>query len=164
MLDIKPDIPKQINTNEKLLQEFDGNNLKMEVSGGVNSNTNGVSLEDKILAVAKESVEQVAMVQLFHGNVATPLDNEVVKQKKGWLFRFVLDPEVEPTNNRAERALGPSVIYRKVSGGTRSSRETKAYDTLFLIFYTQKLRKMNFIRDVPQLITRKEIHTSLSAH
>jgi hypothetical protein len=158
VLDIKPDIPKQINTNEKLLQEFDGNNLKMEVSGGVNSNTNGVSLEDKILAVAKESVEQVAMVQLFHGNVATPLDNEVVKQKKGWLFRFVLDPEVEPTNNRAERTLRPSVIYRKVSGGTRSSRGTKAYDTLFSIFYTQKLRKRNFIRDVPQLITRKEIH------
>lgn len=158
MLDIKPDIPKQINTNEKLLQEFDGNNLKMEVSGGVNSNTNGVSLEDKILAVAKESVEQVAMVQLFHGNVATPLDNEVVKQKKGWLFRFVLDPEVEPTNNRAERALRPSVIYRKVSGGTRSSRGSEAYDRLFSIFYTQKLRKKSFIRDVPQLITRKVLH------
>ena len=50
------------------------------------------------------------------------LDN-LLKRKKKWLFRFVIDPEVEPTNNRAERALRPSVIYRKVSGGTGRSQE-----------------------------------------
>ena len=87
------------------------------------------------------------------------VDN-LLKRRREWLFRFVIDPDVEPTNNRAERALSPSVIYRKVSGATRSSRGTKAYDTLFSIFYTQKLRKRNFIRDLPQLITRKEIHPS----
>ena len=85
------------------------------------------------------------------------VDN-LLKRRKEWLFRFVVDPNFEPTNNRAERALRPSVIYRKVSGGTRSPRGTKAYDTLFSIFCTQKQRKRNFIRDVPQLITRKEIH------
>ena len=53
----------------------------------------------------------------------------LLKRKKEWLFRFVIDPEVELTNNRAERAIRPSVIYRKVSGGTRSPRGTKAYDT-----------------------------------
>ena len=45
--------------------------------------------------------------------------NNLLKRKREWLFMFVIDPEVEPTNNRAERALKPSVIYRKVSGGTR---------------------------------------------
>jgi hypothetical protein len=83
--DIKSDILKQIDVNEKLLQEFDGSNLKTDVSGSIDSGTNGVSLEDKIIKLAKESVEQVAMVQLFHGNVTTPLDSEVAKQKKGWL-------------------------------------------------------------------------------
>ncbi len=73
------------------------------------------------------------------------VDN-LLKRKKEWLFRFVVDPEVEPTNNRAERALRPSVIYRKVSGGTRSSRGSEAYDTLFSLFYTQKLRKKSFMR------------------
>ncbi len=87
------------------------------------------------------------------------VDN-LLKRKREWLFRFVIDKEVEPTNNRAERALRPSVIYRKVSGGTRSPRGTKAYDRLFSIFYTQKLRRKNFIRDVPQLITGKEPHPS----
>ena len=85
------------------------------------------------------------------------VDN-LLKRRKEWLFRFVIDQEVEPTNNRAERALRPSVIYRKVSGGTRSSRGTNAYDRLFSIFYTQKLRERSFIRDVPQLIRRNEPH------
>ena len=85
------------------------------------------------------------------------VDN-LLKRRKEWLFRLVIDPNVEPTNNRAERALRPSVIYRKVSGGTRSSRGTNAYDRLFSIFYTQKLRKRSFIRDVPQLIRRNEPH------
>ena len=48
------------------------------------------------------------------------VDN-LLKRKREWLFRFVIDPDVEPTNNRVERALRPSVIYRKVSGETRSS-------------------------------------------
>ncbi|MGC8699255.1 MAG: IS66 family transposase [Candidatus Acidifodinimicrobium sp.] len=85
------------------------------------------------------------------------VDN-LLKRKREWLFRFVVDPNVEPTNNRAERALRPSVIYRKVSGGTRSPRGSETYDRLFSIFYTHKLRRRNFIRDVPKLITRKEIH------
>ena len=39
------------------------------------------------------------------------VDNPL-SRKKEWLFRFVTDPEVEPTNNRAERALRTSVIHR----------------------------------------------------
>ena len=81
-----------------------------------------------------------------------------LKRNKKCLFRFVIDPEVESTNNGAERSLRPSVIYRKASRGTRSSRGSEAYDRLFSIFYIQKLRKKNFIRDVPQLIARKELH------
>ena len=40
--------------------------------------------------------------------------------KKERLFRFVIDPDVEPTNSRAGRTLRPSVMYRKHNGGTRS--------------------------------------------
>ena len=79
----------------------------------------------------------------------------LLKRKKEWLFRFVIDPEVEPTNNRAERALRPAVIDRKVSGGTRSSKGSKAYETLHSVFYTRKLRKKSILKDVPSAIDRK---------
>ena len=36
-------------------------------------------------------------------------------QDRGNLLRFLDDPRIEPTNNRAERALRPAVIARKVS-------------------------------------------------
>jgi transposase len=46
----------------------------------------------------------------------------------GSLVRFLAEPGVEPTNNRAERALRPAVIARKVSQCTKSARGTRAFE------------------------------------
>ena len=73
----------------------------------------------------------------------------LLKRKKEWLFNFVTNPDVEPTNNRAERALRSSVIYRKVSGGSRSGRGAEIYTRIYSIYYTSKLRGKNFIEDAP---------------
>jgi hypothetical protein len=40
---------------------------------------------------------------------------------EGELFEFVRQAEVEATNNRAERAIRPLAVARKISGGTRSA-------------------------------------------
>ena len=78
----------------------------------------------------------------------------LLKRKKEWLFNFVMNPDVEPTNNRAERALRPSVIYRKVSGGSRSERGAEIYTRIYSVYYTSKLRGKNFITDTPSIIRR----------
>ena len=78
----------------------------------------------------------------------------LLKRRKEWLFNFVMDPDVEPTNNRAERALRSSVIYRKVSGGSRSERGAEIYTRIYSIYYTTKLRGKNFITDTPSIIRR----------
>jgi len=46
----------------------------------------------------------------------------------GALVRFLDDPAVEPTNNRAERALRPAVIARKVSQCTKNARGATAFE------------------------------------
>lgn len=46
----------------------------------------------------------------------------------GSLVRFLDDPAIEPTNNRAERALRPAVIARKVSQCTKTGRGTRAFE------------------------------------
>ena len=64
--------------------------------------------------------------------------------------------DVEPTNNRAERALRPSVIYRKITGGTRSERGSRTYATLASVIHTSKLRNQSFIKDTPEKIVYKK--------
>ncbi len=74
------------------------------------------------------------------------VDN-LLKRKKEWLFQFVMNPDVESTNNRAERALRPSVIYRKSNGGTRSERGDRYYETLASVLYSSKLGGGSIMED-----------------
>jgi transposase len=52
------------------------------------------------------------------------------------LFVFLKRRDVEPTNNESERALRPSVIFRKVTNGFRSEWGAKAYAALCSIVET----------------------------
>lgn len=46
---------------------------------------------------------------------------------RGHLLRFLEDPQVEPTNNRAERVLRPAVIARKVSQCSKNQAGAQAF-------------------------------------
>jgi len=46
---------------------------------------------------------------------------------RGNLLRFLDDPRIEPTNNRAERALRPAVIARKVSQCSKTARGAQTF-------------------------------------
>jgi transposase len=55
---------------------------------------------------------------------------------RGKLLVFLKRRDVEPTNNESERALRPSVIFRKVTNGFRSEWGAKAYAALCSIVET----------------------------
>ena len=63
----------------------------------------------------------------------TDPDNWRLQNELGWhndrgnLLRFLDDPSVEPTNNRAERALRPAVIARKVSHCSKNAQGADAF-------------------------------------
>jgi transposase len=60
-------------------------------------------------------------------------DNRRLLNELGWhhdrgnLLRFLADPRLEPTNNRAERALRPAVIARKVSQCSKTVRGAQTF-------------------------------------
>jgi RNA polymerase subunit RPABC4/transcription elongation factor Spt4 len=64
---------------------------------------------------------------------------------KDCLFVFVKNPDVDGTNNRAERALRPPVVARKISGGSRSDRGAKIYEILMSVWRTLTLRGHDLI-------------------
>ncbi|KXA89221.1 hypothetical protein AKJ57_05640 [candidate division MSBL1 archaeon SCGC-AAA259A05] len=51
-------------------------------------------------------------------------------------FTFLRDPELEPTNNRAERALREHVVQRKIIGTLRNEKGMKIHETITTILAT----------------------------
>jgi transposase len=58
------------------------------------------------------------------------------------LFGFLFDPTVDATNWRAEQALRPAVVNRKVSGGNRSERGAKTQHILTSVIQTARARNL----------------------
>lgn len=60
-------------------------------------------------------------------------DNQRMLNELGWHFdrgnltMFLEDPEIEPTNNIAERVLRPAVVARKVSQCSKTQEGANAY-------------------------------------
>ena len=73
---------------------------------------------------------------------------------EGSLLRFLDDPSIEPTNNRAERASRPAVIARKVSHCTKTARGTAAFEawTSVLATRSRTLAGPDLLDAVVQLI------------
>jgi transposase len=59
------------------------------------------------------------------------------------LFTFLLDPMIDATNWRAEHALRPAVVTRKVCGGNRSSRGAQTQEVLASVLRTIRQRHLD---------------------
>lgn len=68
------------------------------------------------------------------------------------LWTFLADPNVEPTNNSAERSLRHGVIWRKLSFGTQSERGDRYVETMLTIIETCRQQKRSVVEFVKQAI------------
>lgn len=61
---------------------------------------------------------------------------------KHWdcLWHFLHEPDVEATNNTAERALRPAVIWRKICYGVQSERGLRFVERIFSVIETCRQR------------------------
>jgi len=64
------------------------------------------------------------------------LDGIGLQHDRGHVLRFLTDPRIEPTNNRAERALRPAVIARKVSHCSKNERGAEAFAAFTTVIRT----------------------------
>jgi transposase len=61
-------------------------------------------------------------------------------------FTFIINPDVEPTNNRAERALRPQVILRKILGTLRNDKGTSIHERIMTTLTTWEQRGLDCLK------------------
>jgi transposase len=66
-------------------------------------------------------------------------------------FTFIINPGVEPTNNRAERALRSQVVLRKILGTLRNDKGTSIHERIMTILATWGQKGL----DCLQMLTAK---------
>jgi transposase len=90
------------------------------------------------LAVATGRLE-AAMDRLLDKDYRTASNQRLAKhlrQQRDYLFTFLHCPGLEGTNNRAERAIRPAVIARKVWGGNRTWNGANVQQILMSVLRT----------------------------
>jgi transposase len=68
------------------------------------------------------------------------------------LFRFVTNPEIDPTNNISERELRELVIIRKISNGSRSRRGANATAMLLSVIQTLRFNENNVLQGLQKIL------------
>jgi transposase len=61
-------------------------------------------------------------------------------------FTFVIHPGVEPTNNRAERALREHVVLRKILGTLRNGKGTSIHERIMTVLATWDQQELNSLQ------------------
>ena len=61
-------------------------------------------------------------------------------------FTFVIRPGVEPTNNRAERALREHVVQRKIVGTLRNEKGTSIHERIMAVLATWSQQGLNSLQ------------------
>jgi transposase len=96
-----------------------------------------------VAALAPEASRlKAAITHHLRDRVLSDRDNQRLLDEIGWhhdrgnLLRFLEDPSIEPTNNRAERALRPAVIARKVSQCSKNEAGAYAFSAFTSVIQT----------------------------
>ena len=65
---------------------------------------------------------------------------------------FVTTPGVEPTNNAAERAIRPAVIWRRTSFGSQTQAGSHFVARMLTVVTTLKSQKRNVLEFITQAV------------
>ena len=70
-------------------------------------------------------------------------------------FTFLVVPGVEPTNNRAERALREHVVQRKIMGCFRNGKGAGIYGTVMTVLASWKQQGHDLSRTLGETLTHE---------
>lgn len=117
-----------------------------ELAKGLNHNGT-----EEMVEQLKAEVFQLTLRHYKHSTMRKFVNNLYYRDGDD-LFRFVTDPEIDPTNNISERELRALVIIRKISNGSRSTRGANATAMLLSIIQTLRFKRENVLQGLQQIL------------
>jgi transposase len=153
--------------------------LLRDANYAIEEGCNGFALEFKWLLLRAISIGRRrpdlkdSTLRQYHADLERRLDRLLNRQKPGTrasrrlfkamrrdrddLFRFVTRRDVPYTNNACERALRPSVIFRKVTGCFRSKWGAEVYAAAASVIATGRLYGQTALQAVSNALAGKPI-------
>jgi transposase len=95
------------------------------------------------MAPIRREVERLLLRGIASNNKSLVGMCQELYDHRDWLWTFVRDEQVEPTNNAGERALRHAVIWRKLSFGTQSAQGSRFVETMLTIIETCRQQHRN---------------------
>jgi transposase len=95
------------------------------------------------MAPVRRKVERFLLRGLQSGNKSLVGMCQELHEHRDWLWTFVRQEGVEPTNNAGERALRHAVIWRKLSFGTQSADGSRFVETMLTVIETCRQQHRN---------------------
>ena len=80
---------------------------------------------------------------------AATLSNHLRNHSEQW---FVVEPEIEPTNWKAEQAIRPAVVNRKVWGGNRTAAGVQEQSIVMSVVETCRRESQAALDDISQTL------------
>ena len=90
----------------------------------------------KSVAPIRSEFDSLLLRGRFSGNDQLYGKCAELYSRRYWLWTFTKVKGIEPTNNTAERALRPAVIYRKLSFGTQSASGSRFIERILTVSET----------------------------
>lgn len=112
----------------------------------------GVSV--KLRLIYEKKLLKVLQSPKWLGRNTDKLVNYIMKRDEEW-FTFLEFEDVEPTNNRAERALRHVVVKRKISQQSRSLKSMASYAMQASLFATSREKGENYVDSLRNVLNRE---------
>jgi transposase len=135
--DLAEDIPEAVTLHRELKGLYD------KLNDSLKSNP-PPDVRREVLHTAKAKLKKLIEGEYDNGKVRK-LVGKISNGFEYW-FTFVIHPDVEPTNNRAERALREHVVQRKIVGTLRNSKGTSIHERIMTVLATWSQQRLNTLQ------------------
>ncbi|MBI5871796.1 IS66 family transposase [archaeon] len=134
--------------SKKLAEDFEEGELIHRRLKSILKKANAFSHKGTVEDVEKllKRLDNIRKIR-FRSTMCSKFIRHLCGRDRESLFRFVTNPEIEATSNRAERGLRHDVIIRKISGGNRSKNGARVHECLLSVMQTYRLQNKNVLTD-----------------